>query len=80
MKRRCEFLEDCPAFNYNCGVGLGEFQDKQDQSDQSLTDTRRLGSTIMRTMLKEVGNFCCLPGRKKPSEPHQQVNSQAIKL
>ena len=67
MKRRCTFLDNLPAFNYNTGYGeyIGERQK---------TDTRHLGSTLMQTMLKEVTDFC--DPRIKESwsqEAHQQV-------
>ena len=57
MKRRCSFLDDMPAFNYNTGVG--EVIKGQDGKNIP-TDTRCLGSTLMSTMLEEVENFCGL--------------------
>ena len=54
MKRRCEFLDNCPGFNYNTGSGEYIVVDGNKQR----TDTRHLGSTLMQTMLKEVTNFC----------------------
>lgn len=71
MKRRCDFLETNPAFNYNTGAG----EVITDEHGRKVkTDTRHLGSTIMQTMIEEVGNFCD-PGIKQnwASKPHQQV-------
>ena len=51
MERRCQFLDNLPAYNYNTGagirVGTGE-----------VTDTRHLGSTLMANMIKEAAQFC----------------------
>ena len=51
MKRRCWFLDNLPAYNFNtgssAGVGRGE-----------VTDTRHLGSTLMATMIREAEQFC----------------------
>ena len=71
MKRRCEFLDNLPAFNYNNGGG--EYV-KDDQGRYTCTNTKQLGSTLMRTMLKEVSDFCD-PAIKAnwSSQPHQQV-------
>ena len=70
MKRRCVFLDNLPAFNYN--TGCGEYKGK---TRQSVTDTRHLGSTLMETMLKEVSDFCD-PAIKEgwSQRPHQQVS------
>ena len=51
MKRRCKFLDEMPAFNFN--FGQGEYKGKD-----STTDTSQLGSTLMEAMLSEVNNFC----------------------
>ena len=71
MKRRCEFLEKLPAFYLN--EGGGEYVTNE-QGKKILTDTQKLGSTLMRTMLKEVSDFCD-PAIKKnwSTKPHQQV-------
>lgn len=67
MKRRCEFLDSLPAFNYNPGYGL-EFGSKK------RTDTSHLGSTLMHTMLQEVSDFCDPAIKENWSlKPHQQV-------
>ena len=68
MERRCLFLDNMPAFNYNTGVG--EYIKKTDEK----TDTRKLGSTLMETMLREVADFCD-PGIKESwtQKGHQQV-------
>ena len=51
MERRCWFLDNLPAYNYNTGagirVGTGE-----------VTDTRHLGSTLMAAMIREADQFC----------------------
>lgn len=76
MKRRCDFLETNPAFNYNTGAGEVI---TDEQGRKMKTDTRHLGSTIMRTMLEEVANFCD-PGIKQnwASKPHQQVQGHSV--
>ncbi len=68
MKRRCKFLDNLPAFNYN--TGCGEYV-----KGRRITDTRHLGSTLMETMLKEVSDFCD-PAIKEgwSQRPHQQVS------
>ena len=62
MKRRCQFLDNFPGYNYNQGIGPnGE-------------NTKNLGSTLMEAMLKEVEQFCD-PFTKEDwsSQAHQQV-------
>ena len=56
MKRRCYFLDNLAAFNYNTGVGEVVFDETSGKKLK--TDTSKLGSTLMRTMLEEVGHFC----------------------
>lgn len=74
MKRRCEFLDNLPAFNYNTGVG--EIMESDD-GEKIRTDTRHLGSTLMKTMLSEVTNFCDSEIKKNwTDKPHQQVRLQ----
>ena len=46
MSRRCNFLEICPAYNFNEGVGSGN------------ANTTKLGSTLMKAMLREVQQYC----------------------
>ena len=71
MKRRCQFLDTCPAFNYNCGST--EYV-KTDQGQNKKNDTSQLGSTLMDTMLKEVSDFCDPIIRENWSlKPHHQV-------
>ena len=62
MKRRCEFLDNFPGYNYNQGRGPDG------------GDTRQLGSTLMKAMLKEVPQFCD-PSTKEDwsMQAHQQV-------
>ena len=71
MKRRCTFLDNLPAFNFNDGGG----RYKQKQSGRRIeVDTTTLGSTLMSSMLKEVEHFC---DPKQIGDwtknPHQQV-------
>lgn len=56
MKRRCEFLDTLPAFNYNSG--RGEVLKINQLGIPSYSNTEQLGSTLMNAMLKEVGIFC----------------------
>ena len=73
MKRRCEFLDSLPAFNYNTGIGE-PIQDEAGHNTRTRTDTRQLGSTLMKTMIEEVSNFCDPAIKRNWSEkPHQQV-------
>ena len=73
MKRRCEFLDKLSAFNYNNGGG--EYITDR-QGERILTNTRKLGSTLMNTMLKEVSDFCDPAIKANWSmKPHQQVNN-----
>ena len=79
MNRRCDFLDNLPAFNYNRGVGeyLKDQKGKyitDEKGKRMVTDTTQLGSTLMTTMLKEVENFCDPDIKKNWSiKPHQQV-------
>ena len=63
MKRRCEFLDSHPHFNFNPGKAVNP--------GKSHANTEKLGSTLMRTMLKEVREFCDPSIRDQKS--HQQV-------
>lgn len=71
MKRRCMFLDRLPGFNYN--TGSGEYI-VDEHGKRMANDTRQLGSTLMKTMLNEVKDFCD-PDIKDnwSSKPHQQV-------
>ena len=71
MKRRCAFLDKCPAFNYN--TGHGEYY--EDAAGKKMTsDTRKLGSTLISTMLREVADLCDPKIKGNWSlKPHQQV-------
>ena len=76
MKRRCEFIDNLAAFNYN--TGGGEYIEVEDEKGNKrrgrLTDTRQLGSTLMKTMIKEVSDFCDPAIKDNWSlKPHQQV-------
>ena len=71
MKRRCQFLDTLPAFNYN--TGGGEYTDDE-QGKRIVTNTQQLGSTLMNAMLKEVSDFCDPDIKENWSvKPHQQV-------
>ncbi len=71
MKRRCAFLDICPAFNYN--PGATEYL-QNDNGEKKKNDTRELGSTLMDTMLNEVSDFCDPFIREDWAlKPHHQV-------
>ena len=71
MNRRCRFLDELPGYNYNIGAGEVLYNEKR-------SDTRKLGSTIMETMLAEVENFCDPKIKDNwTCKPHQQVDSIA---
>ena len=69
MERRCRFLDNLPAYNYNVGAGImvrtGE-----------VTDTRHLGSTLMAAMIKEAEQFCH-PCIEEDRKYHQVTNCLA---
>ncbi len=71
MRRRCNFLDCLPAFNFNTGSSeylTNEF------GVRVATNTRHLGSTLMFTMLNEVSDFCDPNIKENWSlEAHQQV-------
>ncbi len=54
MFRRCKFLDELPAYNYNQGFG----EVKEIGGRKLHTSTKYLGSTLMSTMLEEVTQFC----------------------
>ena len=67
MKRRCDFLDCLPFFNYN--YGRGEYD-----KSRKTTNTSRLGSTLMDTMIKEVCELCDLNIKGDWTlKAHQQV-------
>ena len=71
MKRRCTFLDNCPAFNYNNGAS--EFI-TEEGGQRRKNDTTHLGSTLMDTMFKEVSDFCDPIIRENWSlKPHHQL-------
>ena len=71
MKRRCAFLDNCPGFNYNSGSS--DYL-TNDQGKREKNDTTQLGSTLMDTMIKEVGDFCDPFIRENwAMKPHHQV-------
>ena len=73
MERRCKFLDTLPAFNFN--TGAGEYL-LDERNKRVCTNTRQLGSTLMKTMLKEVHDFCDPAIKENWSlKPHQQVTA-----
>ena len=71
MKRRCDFLDHFPAFNYN--TGIGEYL-KDEFGITTKSNTKSLGSTLMHTMLNEVSDFCDPRIKENWSvKAHQQV-------
>ena len=75
MKRRCDFLDKTPAFNFN--PGSGEYYDDQRTGKKKVSDTRELGSTLMSTMLQEVKDFCNFHLKQNwLQKAHQQVESK----
>ena len=84
MKRRCEFLDCLPAFNYNAGGGEVVLRTDTQKTGSSVrkrtvTDTQKLGSTLMHTMLKEVSDFCDPTIKDNWSlKPHQQVSARVL--
>ena len=78
MNRRCIFLDSLFAFNFN--MGEGEYI-TDEQGKRVPTDTRKLGSTLMTTMLKEVEDFCDPAIKDNWSlKPHQQVTAQETEM
>ena len=78
MKRRCAFLDICPGFNYNTGSSdyVTNAQGKREKND-----TTQLGSTLMDTMLKEVGDFCDPFIRENwAMKPHHQVCCMCMRI
>ncbi len=74
MKRRCQFLDNCPAFNYN--GGSTEYLIGND-GKKHRNDTTQLGSTLMETMLREVSDFCDPIIRENWAlKPHHQVSPE----
>ena len=83
MKRRCWFLDNLPAYNYNTGAGI-----KMKNGD--ITDTKHLGSTLVAAMMKEAEQFCrpclsmdgdhqfCQPFLDKGSDYHQVYTSGLV--
>ena len=72
MKRRCEFLDNCPAFNYNSGASEYVVTEK---GERQRNDTTQLGSTLMHAMLNEVSDFCDPIIRENWAlKPHHQVS------
>lgn len=77
MKRRCSFLDRCPAFNFN--GGSTEYIPSSDGKKKVKNDTTQLGSTLMETMLREVSDFCDPIIRENWSlKPHHQVRRQDL--
>ena len=71
MKRRCYFLDNLPAYNYNAGVAELVTNTK---GRKVHTNTQHLGSTLMRAFLREAEEFCHPKAQANWStNPHQQV-------
>lgn len=71
MKRRCSFLDNLPAYNYNSGGTelIVHFKGKNVGNN-----THQLGSTLMKSFLKEVEEFCDPALQADWSKnPHRQV-------
>ena len=74
MKRRCKFLDELPAYNYNPGRG-----DVMSKIGLTHYDTTNLGSILMKAMLEEVENFCDpLIAQKWADFHYQQVRTYNI--
>ena len=74
--RRCKFLDELPAYNYN--QGAGEVKVLED-GRKIYTSTDKLGSTLMNTMLDEVAQFCSSAFKKEWSENvHNQVRNKIL--
>ena len=68
MNRRCQFLDDLPQYNYNEGIQVAGSHTGLE------TNTKKLGSTLMNAMLKEVYQFCNPKAQVNWSgQAHQQV-------
>ena len=78
MKRRCYFLDNLAAFNYNTGVGEVVFD--KTSGKELKTDTRNLGSTLMRTMLEEVDHFCDQDRKKLAEKPQVELQGTFVCL
>ena len=65
MKRRCWFLDNLPAYNYNTGAGIR-------MESGEVTDTRHLGSTLIATMIREAEQVChpCLDDDRDYHQVH----------
>lgn len=65
IKRRCLFLDNLPQYNFNQGRDIYD------------NDTKKLGSTLMNAMLKEVSHFCDPSAKEDWSkQAHQQVGNE----
>ena len=64
MRRRCWFLDNLPAYNYNTGVGI-----KMESGE--ITDTTHLGSILFGAMLREAEQFCQPCFNEDNSDYHQ---------
>ena len=63
MSRRCKFLEQLPAFNFNQGIGVGG------------KNIKKLGSILLTAMIKEAKQYCDRGSLSDWSDlNHQQVN------
>ena len=67
MRRRCWFLDNFPAYNYNTGDGI-----KMESGE--ITDTTHLGSILFGAMLREAEQFC-QPCFNEDSSDYHQVHT-----
>ncbi len=64
------FLDSLPSFNFNNGGG----NYISNEGQQISTDTSKLGSTLMATMLEEIESFCKpFATTNSNTKPHNQV-------
>ena len=73
MYRRCHFLEKCPYLRYNAGVGE-PIMNESGKPTGKYTDTRKLRSVLLQTMMDEVSDFCKQSVRMhRKDNPYNQV-------
>ena len=78
MMRRCHFLDNLPAYNYNTG---GTEMITTAKGKKIPNNTHQLGSTLMKSFLKEVSEFCDPDGQADWSKkPHEQVREYTCTL
>ena len=86
MSRRCIFLENLPAFNFNSGIGERALLRKHKRGPRGkrytamhkCTNTVLLGSTLMKAMLDEVSEICEQNDHNWSQKAHQQVYTMSF--